>query len=182
MRRFIYAFLVIFLIGCGYKPVSKISENTLGDSVFVDVIMSKTDPQNTVAIKDAIRSGIVNRMNRKLAPKEVAKTYIIASIRSLSFSVLTYDQYGYATSYRANLSIDFKTKLENGDLLNITGTGDHDFRVTRVAKTKRDTSSVISDKDRYEAIQNASSQAFNEFIAALAVRSYKEQEKVNETK
>ncbi|PSM52510.1 lipooligosaccharide transport system, OM translocon component LptE [Campylobacter blaseri] len=182
MRRFIYVFLLVFLVGCGYKPVSKISDNILADSVFVDVSMSKTDPQNTVAIKDAVRSGIVSRLHKRLAPRDIAQTYIIASIQSLSFSVLAYDQYGYATSYRANLALNFKTKLKDGSVVNIKGVGDHDFRVTRVAKTKRDTSSVISDKERYDAIQNASSQAFNEFIATLAIRSFKEQKEVNATK
>ena len=61
MRRVLTVFCLIFLIGCGYKPVSRISKETMSGSVFVDVMMSKTDPQNTVAIKDAIRQGIVQR-------------------------------------------------------------------------------------------------------------------------
>lgn len=173
MKKLVYLFLVFFMAGCGYQPVAKITNNALAETVFVDALMSKVDPQNTVAIKDAVRDGVVYRLHKKLAPKNVAKSYIIVSIKSLNFTALTYDNYGYVTSYRANLSLNFKTKLKDGRVVNLVGSGDHDFRVTKLVKNVRDTSSVISDHDRYAAIQNASSQAFDEFIAALAVESMK---------
>ncbi|CZE47580.1 LPS assembly lipoprotein LptE [Campylobacter geochelonis] len=179
MRRILAIVFVIFVVGCGYRPVARVADSILADSVFVDVVMSKTDPQNTVAIKDAVREGIVSRLHRRLAPKQSAQSYIIASIKSLSFTALTYDQYGYITSYRANLTINFQTKLKDGSVVNLSGSGDHDFRVTRLVKSSRDTSSVISDKDRYDAIQNASTQAFDEFVAALSVKAM-QKEKLNE--
>ena len=173
MRKIFYAFIVFFMMGCGYQPVARITEDVLADTVFVDAVMSKVDPQNTVAIKDSVREGVVYRLHKSLASKEVAKSYIIVSIKSLRFTALTYDQYGYITSYRANLNLNFETKLKDGRVLNLSGSGDHDFRVTKLVKSVRDTSSVISDKDRYDAIQNASTQAFDEFIAALSVESLK---------
>lgn len=173
MRNFILFAVLIFAIGCGYRPVSKITNEILAQSVFVDVIMSKTDPQNTVAIKDAIKKGIVQRLGREFSDKSVAESYIIAKINSLSFHELSYDQYGYITSYRANLSINFSTKLKNGEIFTLNAVGDHDFKVSKLVKNVRDTNSVISDKDRYDAIENASKQAFDEFISALAVRSLK---------
>ncbi|NLK66209.1 MAG: penicillin-binding protein [Campylobacteraceae bacterium] len=177
MRRLIYTFLAFFLLffmaGCGYQPIARVTEDALAQTVYVDVVMSKTDPQNTVAIKDAVREGVVYRLHKRLAPKETAGSYIIVSIKSLRFTALTYDQYGYVTSYRANLSLNFRTKLKDGRVLNLSGSGDHDFRVTKLVKKVRDTSSVISDKDRYDAIQNASTQAFDEFVAALAIESLK---------
>ena len=48
--------------------------------------------------------------------------------------------------------------------------GDYDFRVSRLVKNNYDTSSIISDKDRYDAIENASAQAFDEFVSALAIK------------
>lgn len=173
MKKIALFLLLVFIVGCGYKPVSKITADILGDKVFVDVLMSKTDPQNTVAIKDAVREGVVYRLHKKLTPKNLARSYIEVSINSLDFSALTYDQYGYITSYRANLSLNFKTKLKDGRVINLSGSGDHDFRVTKLLKSVRDTSSVISDQERYSAIQNASLQAFDEFIAALAVEGLK---------
>lgn len=179
MKKIALFLALFFMVGCGYKPVSKITSDILGDSIFVDAIMSKTDPQNTVAIKDAVREGVVYRLHKKLAPRNVAQSYIEVSINSLYFSALTYDQYGYVTSYRANLSLNFKTKLKDGRVVNLTGTGDHDFRVTKLLKSVRDTSSVISDQERYSAIQNASLQAFDEFIAALSIEGLKNKNKEN---
>ncbi|NLY03395.1 MAG: penicillin-binding protein [Campylobacter sp.] len=177
MRKLILVFVAIFIVGCGYLLVARVSENILGDSVFVDVAMSKIDPQNTVAIKDAVREGVVYRLHRTLADEKSAQSKILVSIKSLKFSAQTYDQYGYVTSYKANLSLKFQTQLSDGRVLNILGSGDHDFRVTRLVKKSRDTSSVISDKERYDAIQNASMQAFDEFLAALAVQGYKTESK-----
>ena len=170
MRKALTVFCLIFLIGCGYKPAARIAKETMGGSVFVDVMMSKTDPQNTVAIKDAIRQGIVQRLGMSLADKNSAQTQIVASIKRLSFSELSYDQFGYITSYRANLVVNFSTKLKNGEIFSKDCVGDYDFRVSRLVKNSYDTSSIISDKDRYDAIENASAQAFDEFVSALAIK------------
>ena len=169
MRRVLTVFCLIFLIGCGYKPVSRIAKETMSGSVFVDVMMSKTDPQNTVAIKDAIRQGIVQRLGMSLSDKNSAQTIVVASIKSLSFSELSYDQFGYVTSYRANLVVNFSTKLKNGEIFSKDCVGDYDFKVSRLVKN----SSIMSDKDRYKAIENASAQAFDEFISALAIRGFR---------
>ena len=45
--------------------------------------------------------------------------------------------------------------------------------MARLVKKTRDTSSIISDKDRFNAIENASAQAFDEFIARLAIKGIK---------
>ena len=105
-----------------------------------------------------------------LADKNSAQTQIVASIKRLSFSELSYDQFGYITSYRANLVVNFSTKLKNGEIFSKDCVGDYDFRVSRLVKNNYDTSSIISDKDRYDAIENASAQAFDEFVSALAIK------------
>lgn len=179
MRAILVSIVIFFLAGCGgYTPTARIVDNIMDDSVFVDVLMSKTDPQNTVAIKDSIRSGIVKRLGKQLAPKESAKTYIIAKINSINFSELSYDPFGYGAVYKAELSVNFKTKLKDGSIANINTVGDHDFRVSGAKRNAYDLSSVISDKDRFEAIENASTQAFDEFISALAIKGFK----INEAK
>lgn len=172
MRKFIAIIAMIF-VGCGYAPVANLTQNALDERVFVDVIIDKVDPKNSVAIKDAVRSGIVERLHKELAPKNSADTILVARIKKLSFSALTYDQYGYVTSFRANLTMNYTTTLKNGEKFSVNTTGDHDFRVTRLVKKVRDTSSVISDKDRYDAIENASKQAFDEFVARLAMKGVK---------
>ncbi|MSN96057.1 penicillin-binding protein [Campylobacter sp. FMV-PI01] len=176
MKKFILGILSFLIVGCGYAPIGRISDNILEDKIFVDVFMNKIDPQNTVAIKDAVKDGIIYRLHKELSDKKNANNFIIASINHLSFSPLTYDQYGYATSYRVNLVLAFEARLKDGRVVRFSGSGDHDFRVTRLLKNARDTSSIISDQERYEAIKNASTQAFDEFIAVLGIESLKSSE------
>lgn len=173
MRKILALFILFFVLGCEYRPISKITHNVLPQNIYVDVLMSKTDPQNTVAIKDAVKKGIVERLGREFSDKKAADSYIIVNIKSLRFTELTYDQFGYVTSYRANLRLNFKTKLSDGEIFSTDTVGDYDFRVSKLVKNVRDANSVISDKDRYNAIENASKQAFDEFISALAVRGLK---------
>lgn len=172
MRKFALLFIMIFIVGCGYQPAARAVDNILDDNIFVEVSMSATDPQNTVAIKDAVRSGIVKRLGKNLSPKASADTFINASISSINFEAVSYDQLGYITSYRIKLGVNFKTKLKDGTIFSKTTSGDHTFRVSRRIKSTRDISSIISDSDRYYAILDASNQAFDEFIAALSVRAY----------
>ncbi|AII14629.1 putative lipooligosaccharide transport system, OM component (LptE family) [Campylobacter iguaniorum] len=173
MKILLNLMMIVFLFGCGYKPVSKVSDDILGDNVWVDVIMSKTDPQNTVAIKDSIREGIIKRLGKDLAQKDSSETAIVASIASLTFNPIIYDQFGYATAYKANLVVNFRVKFQNGEIRNLSTSGEYDFQVTKRVKNTRYTDSIISDKDRYEAIKNASSEAFGEFISKLAIEGFR---------
>ncbi|ANE35790.1 putative lipooligosaccharide transport system, OM component (LptE family) [Campylobacter iguaniorum] len=173
MKILLNLMMIVFLFGCGYKPVSKVSDDILGDNVWVDVIMSKTDPQNTVAIKDSIREGIIKRLGKDLAQKDSSETVIVASISSLTFNPIIYDQFGYATAYKANLVVNFRVKFQNGEIRNLSTSGEYDFQVTKRVKNTRYTDSIISDKDRYEAIKNASSEAFGEFISKLAIEGFR---------
>lgn len=170
MRLLLYLMMVIFLAGCGYKPVSKITNNILGDKVWVDVIMSRTDPQNTVSIKDVIREGIIKRLGKSVVKrKEEANSVIIASIKSLDFQAILYDEFGYVTAYKTNLVVDYKVRFEDGSITNFMASGEYDFHITKRVQNTRYTDSVISDKDRYDAIQNASTESFDEFISRLAI-------------
>ena len=42
------------LAGCGYKPVSKITNDIMGEHVYVNVLISKEEPKNSVWIKDSV--------------------------------------------------------------------------------------------------------------------------------
>ncbi|AGZ81590.1 LPS assembly lipoprotein LptE [Campylobacter fetus] len=174
MKTLLNLIVVLFFMGCGYKPVSVITADVLDESVWVDVIMSKTDPENTVAIKDSVREAMIKRLGRNLTTKEEANSIIIASIKSLTFNAILYDQFGYVTAYKTNLIVDYKVKLKNGDIKYITTSGDYDFRITKRINNTRFTDSVISDKDRFEAIKNASLQSFDEFISRLAIEGLRD--------
>lgn len=169
MKICVNLMLVLFLVGCGYKPIAKLTQDMLGDFVYVDVIMSKVDPQNTVAIKDSISQGVIQKLHKTIATKDNSDSAIIASISSLDFVPVLYDDYGFVTAYKANLTMSYKVKLKDGTIKNFNTTGEYDFSVTNSLKNERYTNTIISDKDRYEAIKNASEEAFDDFISKLAI-------------
>ena len=170
MRFFIALLFVFLLAGCGYKPSNVAARDIIGSSIWVDVIVSKTDPESSVAIKDGIKSAMLRRLGANLVDKNEADSIIIASIKSLTFTAISYDQFGYATAYKANLVMEYRLKQKDGSIKSILASGDYDFRVTKRLNDKRFTDSVISDNERFDAITNASLQCFDEFVSKLAMR------------
>lgn len=170
MRLIAILLLAFFIVGCGYKPSSVAARDILGSSVWVDVIISKTDPESTVAIKDGIKSAMLRRLGVNLVDKNEADSIIIASIKSLTFSAISYDQFGYATAYKANLVMEYRLKQKDVSIKSILTSGDYDFRVTKRLNDRRFTDSVISDNERFDAITNASLQCFDEFVSKLAMQ------------
>ena len=173
MRYFLAFFIAIFICGCGYKPVSKITQDLVGERIYVDVIISKEEPKNSVWIKDAVKEGMVARLNKSLSSKESADTVIIVSVKDLTYDAIIYDQYGYITSYKAFLQLNYRTKFKDGSVVDVPASGEYDFSVARRQKDVRFADSVISDTQKYEAIKEASKEAFDEYIANLAVKGYK---------
>lgn len=170
MRLIAILLLAFFIAGCGYKPSSVAARDAIGSSVWVDVIISKTDPESTVVIKDGIKSAMLRRLGANLVDKNEADSIIIASIKSLTFSAISYDQFGYATAYKANLVMEYRLKQKDGSIKSILTSGDYDFRVTKRLNDRRFTDSVISDNERFDAITNASLQCFDEFVSKLAMQ------------
>lgn len=170
MRLIAILLLAFFIAGCGYKPSSVAARDAIGSSVWVDVIISKTDPESTVAIKDGIKSAMLRRLGVNLVDKNEADSIIIASIKSLTFSAISYDQFGYATAYKANLVMEYRLKQKDVSIKSILTSGDYDFRVTKRLNDRRFTDSVISDNERFDAITNASLQCFDEFVSKLAMQ------------
>lgn len=177
--RYLIVIVAFLLVSCGYKPVSVITKDLIGESVYVDVVVLKSDPKNAVAIKDGIREAVIKRLNRNLTSKENAKTIIIASIASVNFLPTSFDKYGFTNAYEARVDINYQVRFENGEIAMINCTGTSDFRMNQQIQDTIYTDSVISNKDRFKAISEASKESFDELIAKLALRG-KENVKSNQ--
>lgn len=175
MKKYFLFIFILFFSACGYQPVSKISQKTLGDNVFVEVLVSKSDPQNSVAVKDGIRNVIIKRLGRDLTSKENADTTIIASIKSITFMPLAFDAYGYANGYKTSVVLAYELRFKNGLADVLTSEGEYDFYITRKVEGTEFTDSVISNEERYRAITKASEDCFDELVAKLAMHGLKSQ-------
>nr|WP_314748160.1 penicillin-binding protein [uncultured Campylobacter sp.] len=170
--KFLLFLTAFILVGCSYKPVSKITNDIMGERVYVNVLISKEEPKNSVWIKDSVLEGIVTRLGKRISDDKNAPTSITVSIKTLSYQPLLFDEYGYVTSYKAILALNFDTRLKN-ETLSVTTSGEHDFTVSQKIRDTRFADGVISESDRYNAVKQASQEAFDEYIATLAVKGLK---------
>lgn len=184
MKKLAFTFLVsLFIFGCGYIPATNAVDAVMDDNIWFEVNVDMIDPENSVTLKDATINGFVDRLGKKIAPsKELANSIVETKIKSINFSALIYDRFGYVTTYKVNLTLSFKTRLKSGEIFERTTSGDYDFEVSKQVKNVKDISSVISDKDRYEAIKNASYEALNEFISQLSLKGLMTINKENNVK
>lgn len=170
MKKFVI-FLLVFFISCGYKSVSVITENSIGENVFVDVNILKSDPENSVAIKDGIREAVIKRLGRDLSDKDNASTIIIANIENIVFTPTSYDKYGFINAYEAQVFLNYQVRFNDGKIAVFKASGTSNFRMSEQIQNTFYTNSVISKQDRYDAIYKASKESFDELIAKLALHA-----------
>lgn len=168
MKKVFLTFFLIFLIcGCGYTPTAKLAKNVLGEKVYVEVAMSRVDPQNTVLIRDAIALALVDRFDSVIVDKNLADTTLYATLLDTNFRALAYDVNGYVVSYRTIVRLKIDYKMKDNSQGSIVTKGEYDFPIVA--------NSVISDAKRFEAIKFASEDAVDEFLAVIAITGLKNQ-------
>jgi hypothetical protein len=163
MKKITLFILSLFLLsGCGYKPSASFAKSILGKKIYIHVMMSREDPQNTVLIKDAVSSAFVDKFNSQIVAKEFADTLLDITLQSIIFKPLVYDKSGYVISYKATVKLHVKYDLFSGEKGVAVTSGEYDFPIAA--------DSIISDTKRFEAIKYASEDAVDEFAAVIALK------------
>lgn len=163
MKQWILGLIVAFLFtGCGYKPTAYYAKQALGDKIYAEVSMSRSDPRNTVAIQDAVNEAIVDRFSGKLVSQERADTILKVTIHGMTMTPIVYDTYGYVTEYKTSVQLLFVYTNEKKQTERIITTGEYDFAVN--------SNGVVADSSRYDAIKVAASKALDEFISKIAIK------------
>ena len=153
-------FLVVLLMSaCGYTPSSKFSRYTLGQKISTSITISAQDPENTVLIKDAVDSAIVESLQASLVSKNESDTHLELSISKPRYSPIQYDSNGFVITYRMKVSLNI-LKYTNGVSKKYTTQGTHDFSIVANA--------VVSDKERFDAIKFSATKAINEFLSRIS--------------
>lgn len=162
MKHLALVLILVFLTSCGYKPVSKVSQNILGKRVYADVKISIKDPENTVLLKDALLEAVVSRFGSSLVEKSYAQTLINVAIQSVTFKPIIYDKNGYVTSYKTRVILKIDTIFNDDKKQTYFANGEYDFPI--------EANSIISDTKRFEAIKNSSLDALDEYIAYISIK------------
>ncbi len=158
-------FLLTLLSGCGYLPSSKEARKVVGETVSTEIIISMTDPENTVLLKDALDQAVIRRFQTNLRHSKAAKTHLKIELKSVGFSPLQYDSNGYIVSYRTTINLGIKRTKENFTK-SYSAKGNFDFTINPNA--------IITDQQRFEAIANSAAKALDSFVAQVAAEGSRE--------
>jgi hypothetical protein len=164
MKRCVY-FLSLFLVvslgitGCGYKPSAKYAREIVGEKISTNVVISAQDPENTVLIKDAVDSAILEVFHSSLVKRKYATTYLTLSITPPAYTPIQYNTDGYVVAYRATITLGI-TRETNGKKKKYTAKGTYDFAIAPNA--------VVTDQQRFDAIKYSSAKAIASFVAQVS--------------
>ena len=153
----LFAFVISFS-SCGYKPSSKYARKVVGEKVSTSVIISSNNPENTVLLKDAIDSAIIEVFQSSLTSKKYSTTHLNIKLKNVIYDPLAFDKDGYVIAYRAKilLHIDRRTAQHYQSYFQ---QGTYDFSVVANA--------VITDSERYNAIKYSAKKAVNSFVSKI---------------
>jgi hypothetical protein len=164
LKNIFFTFLVLFIVGCGYKPSSYYTKQEIYGKVYVQTKIDVKNTTNSVLIKDAINSMIVNQFNAKIVNNiKDANTLVDASLTSVKTTTLQ-TQDGYGKLYKTTVTIKVNYKdLKTSKSKSITVTGTYNYSI--------DEDSVITQAKRDESIKIASQKALSNIISKIAINS-----------
>ncbi|MFP4332707.1 MAG: LPS assembly lipoprotein LptE [Campylobacterales bacterium] len=160
--RFLIPLLLLFFIGCGYKPSSEFTRASLGGSVYVQVEINAEEATTIPYIKDSMIEAVIRRFHSRVKSEDMADTVMFMRLSSVSFTPVSYDSNGFVVAYRANVDISIRYKKKNGAYKIYNAQGIHDFTIQP--------DSVISDTSREKAIKIGTDRAIDSFISYLSAK------------
>jgi len=149
----------LLLSACGYKPSSKYAKEVLGNSISTKVIISMEDPENSVVVKDAVDTAVVQVFQANLTDKKSALTHLNISLSEPTYTPVQYDNNGYVVGYRATVVLSILRSSKDIKKM-YSSKGSYDFSVVPNA--------VLSDKERFDAIKFSSIKAISAFVAKVS--------------
>jgi hypothetical protein len=163
--------LVVVLLAfssCAYKPSAKYSREIVGESISTSVVISSQDPENTVIIKDAIDSAIIQVFHGSLTSRNLSLTHLEMSIDEPTYSAIQYDSNGYIIGYRATTLLKIN-RYNKGEKKKYTASGHYDFTVVANA--------VLTDQQRFDAIKYSAQKAIKSFLAQVSAEGTRSKSK-----
>jgi len=152
--------MVLLVSACGYKPSSHMIQNVFSDTVYVEVIVDRAEPENAPYVKDEMNRLIYTRFKGRVVPKEQAQSQIRLSYAGSTFTPLSYEN-GYVTRYRANIRVKFDMVNKEGKVSKT---------ITSIVESDIQASSLASSALRTEAIRVGLGKALDEFLAYVSAK------------
>lgn len=163
--RFYILLLLVFLGGCGYSPSAKFAKAVMGEKISTSVVISELDPQNTVIIKDAVDRAVIEVFQASLTDRASSTSHLDINMAPPVYTPIAYDNQGFIVSYRMQVSLQI-IQTKNGTSTPYSTRGFYDFNI--------EPNAIVTDKDRFTAIDNASQRAIRAFISQVAAKGARE--------
>ncbi len=163
---------LIILSACGYKPSSHMIKHIFSDTVYVEVMVDRVEPENAPFVKDEMNRLIYTRFKGRVTSKEKAQSQIRITYAGSSFLPLAYEN-GYVTRYRANIRVRFDMVTKDGKLSK---------KITSRVESDIQESSLTSSALRTEAIRTGLAKALDEFLAYVSAKGMLKSEKAEGSK
>ncbi len=159
--KFWMTFSVVFFISaCGYKPSSHMIKNVFSDTVYVEVIVDRAEPENAPFLKDEMNRLVYTRFKGSVVDKEQAESQIRLSYAGSTFTPLAYTG-GYVTRYRANINVKFDMVNKEGKVSKT---------ISSIVESDIQESSLVSSVLRREAIRVGLAKSLDEFLAYVSAK------------
>jgi len=157
-KLLLLASLLLFS-ACGYKPSSKHARVVVGEKISTSILISSIDPENTVVIKDAVDSAVIEIFRSSLVERNYSDTHLILSLLPPVYMPVQFDSNGFIIGYRATITIAVTRKTKQVEK-RYTAHGTYDFSVNP--------NSVLTEQQRYDAIKFSAAKAITSFVAQVS--------------
>lgn len=152
--------MVLLVSACGYKPSSHMIQNVFSDTVYVEVIVDRAEPENAPFIKDEMSRLVYTRFKGRVVSKAQAESQIRLSYAGSTFTPLSYKD-GYVTRYRAHTRVKFDMVTKEGKVSKT---------ISSIVDSDIQESSLTSSALRTEAIRIGLGKALDEFLAYVSAK------------
>ena len=152
--------MVLLVSACGYKPSSHMIQNVFSDTVYVEVIVDRAEPENAPFLKDEMNRLVYTRFKGRVVSKVQAQSQIRLTYAGSTFEPLSYKD-GYVTRYRANIRVKFDMVNKDGKVSKT---------ISSIVDSDIQESSLTSSALRTEAIRIGLGKTLDEFLAYVSAK------------
>ncbi len=156
----LFTLIALLLVSCGYKPSSHAIKNVFSDTVYVEVVVDRVEPENAPFLKDELNRMVYTRFKGRVVPKAQAQSQLRVSYEGSTFTPLSYED-GYVTRYRVNIRVYFAMVTKQGKLTK---------KINTIYESDIQASSLYSSALRTDAIRKGLEKALDEFLAYVSAK------------
>lgn len=159
IKVILQVFLLLCVLGCGYKPMAYYANKALGEKIYVQLVVNLENPEESVRIKDMVNEAIRSRFHSSTTNKNEADSTLEVNIKSVRDTIIGTNAQGIATFYRVFVDIVFQFE-HNGKTHRFANPGYYDYAASLSNPT-------ITYNNRSAAILEAARQSTDRFVSQI---------------